>query len=363
LRVAGIGIYVHVTFLLLPLWVAWVSFAERHLWRDAIMGAAFVLVLFGIVLLHELGHALTARRFGIGTRDITLLPIGGLARLERIPEKPRQELLVALAGPAVNICLALLLFAIVGGGSQLAEFGNVEMFGTGLLVTLMWVNIVLAVFNLVPAFPMDGGRVLRALLAMRLNYVRATRIAAGIGQAIALVFAFAGLSSILFGHLGPISNPFLVLVGVFVWIGASREAGHVQVKSVLSSVPVRSVMITQFKTLSPQDPLSAAAELILAGWQHDFPVVEQGQLVGLLTRDALVDGLAHRSAASPVGVVMLRQFTTIDPEASAETALAKLGAGEGSILLAARDSQLVGIVSRQNVGEYLRINAALRKAA
>src|SRR5688572_27812912 len=175
-RIAGIDLYVHPTFMLLLAWVAIVHYLERQRWADAAGGLLFIVTLFGIIVLHELGHALTARRFGIRARDITLLPIGGVARLERMPEDPKQEFLVALAGPAVNVVLAIILFVTLVPISGIAALGNVALVGGQFLSKLIWVNVALALFNLLPAFPMDGGRVLRALLAMRMDYVKATHI-------------------------------------------------------------------------------------------------------------------------------------------------------------------------------------------
>jgi Zn-dependent protease len=189
-KIAGIDVYVHATFAFLLLWVGYVSFSPRHDVNDVLAGLAFILCLFGIIVLHELGHALTARRYGIKTRDITLLPIGGVARLERMPTDPKQELFVALAGPAVNFVLAGFLFAVltvVGWKASSIEQLTTQLstFAGNLLVQLFAANLFLAVFNLIPAFPMEGGRVFRAILAMRLDYVRATRIAAEVGQLIA----------------------------------------------------------------------------------------------------------------------------------------------------------------------------------
>ena len=243
-RIAGIGVYMHVTFLILLGWVGASYYLVRHRWEDAMSGLGFILALFGIVVLHELGHALAARRYGIRTRDITLLPIGGVARLERMPEDPKQELVVALAGPAVNVVLAALLFAVLMAGRGISAMSDFAVGGGDILSKLLWVNVALALFNLLPAFPMDGGRVLRALLAIRMDYVRATRIAANIGQGMAFLFGFLGL----------FSNPFLVFIALFVWMGATQEAGMVEMKSALDGVPVERVMITGFRTLAPTRP-------------------------------------------------------------------------------------------------------------
>ena len=242
-RIAGIDVHLHFTFLILLGWVALSHYLQRQSWQDALSGLAFIVALFTIVVLHELGHALTARRFGIRTRDITLLPIGGVARLERIPENPKQELLVALAGSAVNVVLAALLFVVLFVGAELSAAKEFKLVGGHFLAKLMWVNVSLAVFNLLPTFPMDGGRVLRALLAMRMDYVRATNIAASIGQGLAWVFGIIGL----------FTNPFLMFIALFVWMGAAQEAGQAQMKSALAGLPVSRVMMTEFRTLAPND--------------------------------------------------------------------------------------------------------------
>ncbi len=214
-RIAGIDVYVHPTFLLLLLWVGLSHFLAHHDLAEALYGLGFLLALFGIVVLHELGHALMARRYGIRTRDITLLPIGGVARLERIPENPRQELAVAVAGPAVNVVMAagIYLGLALSHGLSLSPVGSVMRVGGGFLEQFFWVNVALVVFNMVPAFPMDGGRVFRALLAMRFDYVHATQLAASVGQAIALVF----------GLLGLFFNPFLIFIALFVWLAGARR--------------------------------------------------------------------------------------------------------------------------------------------
>src|SRR5437660_7992016 len=205
-RIAGIDLYVHMTFLILLGWVGLSYYLARHSARDALSGIGFILALFGIVVLHELGHALTARRFGITTRDITLLPIGGVARLERIPDQPKQELLIAIAGPLVNVAIAAILFFILNVRGTFSDLSDLSNLHVGMTAKLMLVNVFLVVFNLIPAFPMDGGRILRALLAMRMNYARATRIAATVGQGLAFVFG-------LWGLFGP--NPMLVFIALF----------------------------------------------------------------------------------------------------------------------------------------------------
>ena len=298
-----------------------------------------------------MGHALAARRFGIATRDITLLPIGGVARLERMPEDPRQELLVALAGPAVNVALAAAVFAFLGPAGSLVEPQNLEMVGGNFLVKVFWVNIALAIFNLTPAFPMDGGRVLRALLALKLNYVRATEIAATTGQALALLFGFVGL----------FYNPFLVFIALFVWMGAAGEASMVQMRTALRGIPVSHLMMTDFQTLSTHDSLAHAVHHVLSGSQQDFPVVDQGVVVGVLTRSRMMSALASQGQGGSVAEVMDRDFQTADPSEMAHSAFQRLQECECRTLPVVRAGRLLGIVNSENLGEFLLIQKALHQ--
>jgi Zn-dependent protease len=213
---------------------------------QALAGVGFILALFGCVVLHEFGHALMAQRYGVKTRDITLYPIGGVARLERMPDKPLQELWVALAGPAVNVAIAAALGAWLFISGTWAPLASLSMTAGPLVERLLAVNVSLVLFNLIPAFPMDGGRVLRALLALQLEYTQATQIAAAIGQGLALVLGFAGL----------FVNPFLLFIAFFVWIGAAQEASMAQMKTALGGIPVARAMLTDFRTLTPREPLS-----------------------------------------------------------------------------------------------------------
>ena len=242
-RVAGIGLCMHVTFLILLAWAGVSYYLKRHQWQDVVGGLAFVGALFAIVVLHELGHALTAKKFGVRTLDITLLPIGGVARLERIPEDPKQELWIALAGPAVNIALALVLGILLTITKQIGATFVSQASGSEWLRSLLWINVGLAGFNLLPAFPMDGGRVLRALLAMKMDRAKATHVAATIGQAMAWVFGLAGL----------FTNPWLVFIALFIWMAATQEDSMVQIRSALGGLPVSSLMINQVHSLAADE--------------------------------------------------------------------------------------------------------------
>ncbi len=301
-RIAGIQLRIHVTFVLLIAWLAFGYYAQGGT-PAAAEGVIFVLLLFLCVVLHEFGHALAAKSFGINTPDITLLPIGGVARLERMPEEPKQELVIAVAGPAVNVVIALGLF--VAGGSFNNPFVNPGApERVGLVSQLLIINVLLVAFNLLPAFPMDGGRVLRALLATRMSYARATQIAATVGQGFAFVFGFIGL----------IWNPFLIFIALFVYIGASQEAALAQMKDVSRRFPVSSAMVREFRTLPENATLEEAVDALLATSQHDFPVVDEtGNVAGVLTRHDLIAAL-RKNPAVPVLDSMKRLVGLLTPE-------------------------------------------------
>jgi Zn-dependent protease/CBS domain-containing protein len=348
---AGIDVYVHTTFLMLVAWVGFVHWQEGRSAAAALAGMAFVLALFLCVLLHEFGHALTAQRFGISTRNITLLPIGGLAQLERMPDNPVEELWVALAGPAVNVVIAAVLGAVWFVTEGPGATGAVTLAGGSIVERLMVVNVVLVLFNLLPAFPMDGGRVLRALLAMRMPYAEATRVAANVGQGMALFFGLVGL----------FFNPFLIFIALFVWIGAGQEAAQSEIRSVLGGVPLEQAMLTDFRTLAPDDTLARAVELLLAGTQQDFPVVdERGDVHGILTRADLLTALARQEQHAPVAGVMRRDFMIADAADDLDDVLQALQARACHTVPIMSEGRLVGLLTMDNVGEFLSVQAALR---
>ncbi len=347
LRVAGIVVRLHVTFLLLLAWLAW-SYYSQGGSAVAAGRIAFILLLFLCVLLHEFGHALAAKAFGIHTPDITLLPIGGVARLERMPEKPSQELIVALAGPAVNVVIALALFAVVGR-SGLMNMDAVE--GPNLLVKLMVINVWLVLFNMLPAFPMDGGRVLRALLATRMNYARATQIAATVGQGCAFIFGFIGL-------FGPW---LLIFIALFIYIGASQEAAVAQMRAVSTGMPVSSAMVREFRTLAVGANLYEAVDALLATSQHDFPVVdENGIVAGVLLRNDLIAGLRKDDPTIVVGDVMRRGIPTVTTGTPFDEAFRVMQeTGCPAVPVLDRMQRLVGLLTPENVSELMMVHSAL----
>ena len=348
-RLAGIEVYIHWTFLLLLAWIAGLHLLAGDTVWQALFGVVTILAFFGCIVLHELGHALAARRFGVDTRDITLLPIGGVARLERMPEDPREELLIAIAGPAVNMAIAAILFVILFLQGDVRSIPSQIDFTGSFLMTLFVFNVVVVLFNMLPAFPMDGGRVLRAFLATRMSYVRATTIAAGVGQAMA----------ILFGLIGLLFNPFLLFIALFVYLGAEAEARAAQIRAATDNVSVRDAMMTRFRALSPDDPLQEAARELLAGAQQDFPVIENGQVRGVLCRDDLVRGLADGSQARKVRDVLKTDVAPIENSANLNDVLQQLQQADCGTVPVVQDGKLVGVLTLENIGELVTIRAAM----
>jgi Zn-dependent protease/CBS domain-containing protein len=348
-RWLSIDVYIHITFLLLLAFIGLSHGLAAGSATAAVGGVLFFAGLFVCVLLHEYGHALAARRYGIATRDITLLPIGGVARLERMPEKPSQEFVVALAGPLVNVVIAIGLFIGLKLGGWWQPLSTLSATSGNLFERLLVANVFLVLFNLLPAFPMDGGRVLRSLLAMRMEYARATGIAAAIGKGMAVLFGFAGL----FG------NPMLLLIALFVWIGATQEAAAAQMKSSFARATVREAMLTDFRVLSPQDSLADATKLLLAGSQTDFPVVSGGRVVGILDHAALFMALRERGHLAPVGEVMRSEFVTLRPEQSLDDAFAEASVAGSPTMAVIEDGRFIGLLTPENVGEFFMIRRAL----
>lgn len=345
----GIDVYVHFTFLLLLGLVGLAHWMPGRSVEAALNGLLFFGGLFLCVLLHEYGHALAARKYGIATRDITLLPIGGLARLERMPEKPLQELVVALAGPLVNVIVAAGLFlglVLTGSWQPLSSLTTTS---GNMAERLLFVNVFLVLFNLLPAFPMDGGRVLRSWLAMRLDYARATGIAAAIGKGMA----------VLFGMIGLFSNPILLLIAVFVWMGATQEAAAAEMKSSFAGVRVQEAMLTDFNTLSPKETVGDAARLLLAGSQQDFPVLDNGRLMGVLGHTRLFEALRGRGVDTLVAEVMDKDIPAVQADEALDAALTRVETERGALLPVMRNGELIGLLTAENLGEFYLIRRAL----
>ncbi len=340
-RLLGSQLRVHVTFLLLLGWIGWTAFGQGGM-TAAVDSMLFVLALFACVLAHEYGHALMARRYGIRTPDITLLPIGGVARLERMPERPYHEIAVSLAGPAVNMGIwgILLAFGASGGAEALAGPTADDNF----LGQLAMVNLALALFNMIPAFPMDGGRVLRALLTFSMDRVQATRIAAVAGQIAALGFAAWGLMS---------GNLLLVLIAVFIFLAAQGEASAVARRDIAAGLRVRDATITSFEALSPTDPLQLAGQVLIRTTQHEFPVLDDaGHLCGFLTRQALFRAMAEGETSRLVSEVMAHDVPTLPLAAPLGQALDALQAAP-AVAAVDRNGHVLGYVTAENIGELM----------
>jgi Zn-dependent protease len=348
-RVAGTEIKVHLTFFILVAF--WAMAGYQQAGPPGAVAACFMLfALFACVLLHEFGHILMARRFGVRTPDVILLPIGGVARLERIPDEPRQELLIALAGPAVTLAIVVVLYALLAPGGATLTLGPLDPDGP-FLETLMQVNLYLLLFNLFPAFPMDGGRVLRALLASRLGMVRGTRIAASLGQASAIVAGLYGLTA---------GQPLLALVAFFVFLGAGAEASAVETRAAGEGLQVAQMMVTHFRAIPIHATLADAVDLLLSSEQREFPVVDNlGRVEGVLTRDNLIKGISQRGPTSTVAEAMTAQVQAVSPRLGFQEALERLrSSGLPALPVVDDGGRLVGLLTLDNITDLLMVRRA-----
>jgi len=349
-KVAGTVVRVHLTFLLFLAWIFAASYASSGA-AAAWDTLAFVVLLFLCVLLHEFGHIFTARAFGVNTPYVTLLPIGGVSQLERIPEEPWEEFLIAIAGPLVSIAITVLLVYVAGANLEPSTAGAVENTKIALVDRLAIVNLFLALFNLIPAFPMDGGRVLRAALASKFGYVRATEISASIGQFVAFALGFIGL----------MYNPILIFIAIFVYLAASSEAHMVALRAASRGVPVSHAMMTHFETLSPDGHLDGAVQTLLQTGQGEFPVVDgTGKPVGLLDRGSLIRALKTLGPDARVADAMSPEFPTISHRMTLEQAF-KLLQEKSVPAVGVTDAggKLTGLVTGETIAEMMMLQEAL----
>ncbi len=345
----GTAVRMHLTFLLLLAWIGAMEWRQGGA-QSAIYGVLFILVLFACVVLHEFGHIWAARRYGIRTPDVTLLPIGGVASMERMPEKPAQEIVVALAGPAVNAVIALVLIVALGLRFNPEQI-SVETFHSSFWAQVALANVVLLVFNLIPAFPMDGGRVLRAVLAIWLGFGPATRVAARIGQGLAIVFAFVGL----------MGNPLLILIAAFIFLAAAGEAGYVQVRELTRGRLVTDAMITSFEALGVMSTVDDAAALLLRTTQQEFPVLDgASRLRGVVTRQAIIEALKHdEGGAASVLEVMATEVPTVPLSAHLDSAVALLQrAGPRLVAVVDTSGRFAGYITQENISELMMIRSS-----
>ena len=343
--------YIHWTFTLLIIWIVGSHFNEGGDSSSLGNRLVFLIAVFACVLLHELGHALSALRYNVKTHDITLLPIGGVARLERIPEKPMQELVVAAAGPAVNVVIALVLFLLLSATGNLPDNFDPSLISeSDLGLNLLIVNISLVLFNLIPAFPMDGGRMLRAALGMKLRREVATRYAAGLGQLLAVGFMV----------LGFFYNPVLMFIGLFIFLGARQESAHVTRTEMLRNVKVRELMLTEFKVLKHTESLRDAVQHLLAVEQSDFLVEnEWGKITGLLTRDNLLRGISEQGMEVSVSSVMVSAIHGIQADQPAMSVFESLSSSGAVAAPVMEGERLVGMLTLTNIREYFLVRFAV----
>lgn len=354
--VAGTEVRIHVTFFILLAFVAFQGMAGGQGAAGALDAVLFVSAAFVCVLLHEFGHVFAARGYGIHTPDITLLPIGGMARLERMPRKPSQELVVAVCGPLVNIVIAAAIYLLLGVSLVMNPEYHFEQTGRFWEKLMAW-NLLMVAFNMIPAFPMDGGRVLRAFLAMLLDYGRATRWAATLGQAIALVTA---LWMLLSGNVSPV----LLLIAFFIFMAAGQEAAAVTQREETSGLCVRDAMLTDFRQLPADAILRDAVDLLLSGNQQDFPVMdENGDFSGMLNRHQLISALTEHGAGYAVRSVMQVCETELPAYMELAEALEILSASSCHALPVVDpiSGRLIGLLTAENAGELMLVKAALRR--
>ena len=354
-RVMGIQLFIHWSFLLIVGWVGWLGWRTDG-WVASLWAVLLVLTLFLCVILHELGHSLVALKFGIHVRDITLFPIGGVASMSSIPEKPGQEFLMALAGPLVNVIIAGLLLAVRRG---VPAFDTEAVFPTNwqeLVDQLIRINIVLVLFNLLPIFPMDGGRVMRAILGVFMSHARATAVAAAIGRLLALGLIILGLRLVIY-------NPFLVIIGIFIFIGAGNENRWVQIRAKLRGVCMRDVMLSPCVSLHPDDPVKQCKEYAIRTAQDSFPVVDRdsGLVIGVVPHKSWKVAVKTHHAETLVATIMLHQFICFNPDAPVDELFRDMRRLRQGIYPIVENGCVIGILRREDVERYLRYSALLPK--
>jgi Zn-dependent protease len=346
-KISGIKIEIHWTFLILLAWIIFSNLRTDVDPEQTIWSLLLVLAVFVCVILHELGHALAAKKFDIKTSSITLLPIGGLAQMEQIPEKPKEELIIALAGPAVNLIIAVLVYPLTNI-SSVTEIGQLHLKAESgnFFPALMSLNVWLAIFNLIPAFPMDGGRVFRAILSFKLGHGKATQIAASVGQVLGMGFVFFGF----------FYNPFLVFIGLFIYLGAGAESAYTQTKSMLQGFTVKDVVMHEVPFIDKNASLKDAVDQLLNSQNRNFVVTDAGKPVGTLNRDQIIKALREKNDGIPVDKIMNDGPLYFPTGAPLEKVLHEIQ--KHRIILVADNGKLEGIVDDENLAEFILIRSA-----
>ncbi|MGM0498127.1 MAG: site-2 protease family protein [Bacteroidota bacterium] len=353
-RPFGIKVSVHWTFLLIIAWIVFLNLQQGASTQQIIYSILFIIAIFVCVVIHELSHSLMARRYGIPTRSITLLPIGGLADLQKMPEEPKQEFAVSISGPLSNIAIALVLslLLLATGNINLSATDFQAITGKNFFIVLMFANLMLAVFNLLPAFPMDGGRVFRSLMAIYFSREKATYVAMNMGK----IFAF-GLAV-----LGIFINPFLIFIAIFIFIGAEKEYEQVRYTSVLSGYRVQDILMHEFTSLREDETLRTAVNILLAGPEQRFVVIDhENRVKGILTRNNIIQGLSDQGEELRVRQVMNKNITTFAPETSLEEAFQIMQKQRITMAPVVQNEKLVGIIDMDNINEFIMVRSAVKR--
>lgn len=349
-RVFGITLRLHVTFLLFLVVIGYAGFAAAGP-AGAGWAVALFVSIFTCIALHELGHSVVAQQFGVRVRSITLLPIGGVAALKSLPENPWEEIAITLAGPLVNVGIAAAMLPLTGLPTQLFLVRFPQDLSE-LLLSLVTANTALFLFNLIPAFPMDGGRLLRALLALVFSHRRATIIAATVGQVLAVVFVLAGLKL----------SVWLIIIGVFIFIGAEGEERLVKTRSLLRELEVEEVMSREFLALAPTDTIARGLAAVYQTGQDDFPVLAAGGLLGLVNREDMVAAANEGLADQPVTAVMDPRPLCVPPRAPLVRVHEEMRAAGRTAVPVLDGERLVGLLSAENISRYLLVQASIKPA-
>ena len=351
-RISGIKIIVHWTFFFLIAWIVFSDLKRGGNTESVLFNVAFILAVFTCVVLHELGHSLMAKRFGIKTKKITMLPIGGVASLERLPESPKQELLVVIAGPLVNVVIAVLLYFIVPV-QDVIQLNFTEIFESimpynlqSFLFFLFIVNVGLVVFNLIPAFPMDGGRILRALLAMKIGRVKATNIASSLGLILAVIFFLVGL----------LYNPFLMIIALFIFLGAFSENRMIQHLALLDGHTAEEAMLLNITTFKPQDSIDVVVNKIISGTETNFVVIEDHKIKGILNHKTIIE---NSNKTVLVEDIMDTNFKTIKDTDNLKTVYQLIYNGKQGLFPVTNKDKLIGAIDATNLNEYILLQSKL----
>lgn len=346
--IAGIPVQIHWTFWLLAIWIVYSNLQDGFdVFRTA-WSLLFTALVFVCVLLHELGHSLTARQFGIQTKSILLLPIGGLAHLQKMPKSPKQEFWITIMGPVVNLVIALMLLPIVhfdfNNPARVDQVTSVN--GTNIFYNLFVANVIMFLFNLLPAFPMDGGRILRAAIAWFSGQEKATKIATWVGNLFAFLFIVAGIYLMSF---------MLVIIGIFVLLAARSELSFVKNNSILSRFRVKDIIITDYHTLSPSDPVQKAADLLLRTQNKSFVVMKYGEVEGVLRQMEIIKALSAEGPNAPVAKYMNPHVIKVDEDELLADVQEKFAAGGHDVLLVTSNGSFLGLIDSDNIEELIAL--------